>query len=76
MTNTIEYSIVAPEVNNFAALCEEKRAKLHALMAAPESERQAIIEVSAPVAAAYYATPEGMAELADWRAIQGEPFHD
>ena len=28
------------------------------------------------IAERYYATPEGREELADWRAIQGEPFHD
>lgn len=79
MTSTseaIEYSIVAPEVADFAALVEEKRARLHALMAAPEAEREAALEASAPIAAAYYETPEGREELADWRAIQGEPFHD
>ncbi len=76
MASTNEYSTVAPDTENFAAMVEQKRANLHALMAAPVAQREAAIQASAQVAAAYYATLEGREELADWRAIQGEPFHE
>jgi hypothetical protein len=61
---------------SFAALAARKRDRLRALLAAPESEREAVLKAGAPLAAAYYATEAGREELADWRAIQGEPFHD
>jgi len=76
-TNNIEYSNVATDnVESFAALAASKRDKLRALMVAPEAEREAALQASAPIAAAYYETATGREELADWRAIQGEPFHD
>lgn len=76
MGNAIEYSNTIAETKDFAALASQKREKLHALITAPENERQAALHASAPVAAAYYATLEGRVELADWRAIQGESFHE
>ena len=42
---------------------------------APAKVQDILDERSAHIAEAYYATPEGEAELADWRAIDGEPFH-
>lgn len=66
----------ALETENFASLATRRHEELRTLMAAPMVEREAALSASAPVAAAYYATPEGREELADWRAIQGEPFHD
>ncbi len=47
-----------------------------ALGQAPEAARAIVMRRSGEVAARYYATPEGAAELADWRAQGGEPFHD
>jgi excisionase family DNA binding protein len=43
---------------------------------APASVRAIINAKSGAAAAAFYATPEGAAELADWRALDGEPFQD
>lgn len=47
-----------------------------ALAGAPVEVREEILRRSGEVAAKYYATPEGQAELADWRALDGEPFQD
>lgn len=49
---------------------------LRALAQASEEVRTEIMRRSGEVAAKYYATPKGQAELADWRALDGEPFHD
>lgn len=49
---------------------------LRALFAAPEEVQAIVMQRSQEAAAAYYATPEGEAELADWRALDGEPFED
>ena len=76
MKAVIEYSKIATDAESFAILAAQKRKKLHALMTASETERKAALKKSATVAAAFYVTPEGMAELADWRAIQSEPFHE
>jgi len=51
-------------------------AAIIALARAPEAVRAIVMQRSGEVAARYYATPEGQQELADWRAIQGEPFYD
>lgn len=51
-------------------------AALRALALAPEEVRAEILRRSGEAAAKYYATPEGEAELDDWRALDGEPFHD
>ncbi len=51
-------------------------AALKALFVAPDDVQAHVMERSAKAAAAYYATPEGEAELSDWRALDGEPFHD
>lgn len=48
---------------------------LRTLFAAPDEVRAIITRRSAEAAAAYYATPEGDAELADWRATS-DPVHD
>lgn len=75
-TNAIEYSNVAPDTESFAAMAAKRQSELRALMLAPEAEREAALQASAPIAAAYYESETGREELADWRAIQGEPFHD
>ena len=49
---------------------------LRALFDAPDAVRAIITEWSAQSASAYYATPQGEAELADWRALDGEPFDE
>jgi excisionase family DNA binding protein len=51
-------------------------AALRALFRAPENVQAVVMQRSGEAAARYYATPEGDAELADWRALDGEPFHD
>lgn len=43
---------------------------------APAPVRALLDERSAAVAQDFYATPAGEAELADWRALDGEPFLD
>lgn len=54
----------------------EHNAAIIALAQAPDVVRAEIERRSGEAAAKYYATPEGQAELADWRALDGEPFHD
>ena len=49
---------------------------LRTLFNAPDAVQAIVMQRSGEVAARYYATPEGEAELADWRALDGEPFHD
>lgn len=49
---------------------------LRELFAAPDDVQRIVMARSAEVAARYYATPEGEAELADWRALDVEPVHD
>ncbi len=49
---------------------------LRTLFHAPNAVQEIVAQRSAASAALYYATPEGEAELADWRALDGEPFHD
>ncbi len=51
-------------------------AALRALFDAPADVRAIITRRSARAAAAYYATPQGEAELSDWRALDGESFDD
>jgi excisionase family DNA binding protein len=48
---------------------------LRTLFAAPVEVRAIITRRSAEAATAYYSTPEGEAELADWRAVS-DPVHD
>jgi len=75
---------LAPELAQANAIWEamlsgdaERRNKaLMELFHAPEGVRAIVMQRSGEVAARYYATPEGEAELADWRALDGEPFHD
>ncbi len=49
---------------------------MHTLFNAPAAVRSIVTQRSGEAAARYYATSEGEAELADWRALDGEPFHD
>ena len=53
---------------------ETHNAALAEVAAAPASVQAIIDQKSAQVAADWYATPEGEAELRDWRALDGEPF--
>jgi excisionase family DNA binding protein len=69
---------------------EPMAARLWARLTNPQTHNAAILEIaqapaqvraiinakSGAAAAAFYATPEGAAELADWRALDGEPFQD
>ena len=50
-------------------------AALQRLFAAPDEVRAIVMARSGEAAAEYYATPEGEAELADWRALS-DPVHD
>jgi excisionase family DNA binding protein len=54
----------------------QRDAAIKTLAQAPAAVRAVVMQRSAEVAARYYATPEGEAELSDWRALDGEPFHD
>ncbi len=49
---------------------------LQSLPQLPESVRTIIMQRSTEAAARYYASPEGKEELADWRALDGEPFYE
>lgn len=49
---------------------------LFTLFQAPDAVQSIVMQRSGEAAARYYATPEGQDELADWRALDGEPFHD
>lgn len=71
MTQTIK---TAPGASHFIAAA--RRAEIRAAAAAPATERAGAMRASADTAAAYYATPEGQGELADWRALEGEDFRD
>lgn len=69
---------------------EPMAARLWARLTNPQTHNAAILEIaqapaqvraiinakSGAAAAAFYATPEGAAELSDWRALDGEPFQD
>lgn len=43
---------------------------------APAAVLSIVTQRSSEVAGRFYATLEGREELSDWRALQGEPFHD
>jgi hypothetical protein len=68
--------IEARQTESFAEVAARKRTRLQALINAPDAEREAALKQGAAVAARYFATPEGESELADWRALQSEPFHE
>ena len=53
----------------------DHNAAIMKMATAPADVRAIIAAYSAKAAAAYYATPEGEAELADWRAVS-DPVHD
>jgi len=53
-----------------------RRAQLRQLLTAPPDLRAATLKATGQAAAEYYASPEGRGELADWRALDGEAFHD
>lgn len=59
--------LISPQTHN-AAILE--------IAQAPAKVRAVITAKSGEAAAAFYSTPQGAAELADWRALDGEPFHD
>ena len=51
-------------------------AALRELFDSPAEVQQIVMARSADVAARYYATPEGQAEVADWNVLDAEPVHD
>lgn len=51
-------------------------AAIVALSKAPQPVRDVVLGRSAQALASYYASDEGRNELADWRAIDGDPFAD
>lgn len=53
----------------------DHNAAIMKMAAAPAAVRAIIAARSAEAATAYYSTPEGEAELADWRAVS-DPVHD
>lgn len=55
---------------------ETHNAAIFEIAKAPAKVRELIAARSESMMEAYYATPEGEAELADWRALDGEPFLD
>lgn len=55
---------------------ETHNAAISEIAKAPAKVREFIAARSEAVMEAFYATPEGEAELADWRALDGEPFLD
>ena len=57
---------------------QKRDAAISALIIAPEAVREIVTARSGAAAARYYATPQGQEEweeLADWRALDGEPFY-
>lgn len=76
--------------DNSRGAAEPMAARLWARLTNPQTHNAAILEIaqapaqvraiinakSGAAAAAFYATPEGAAELSDWRALDGEPFQD
>lgn len=60
----------------WALLCDPKthNAAILEIAAAPAPVRATLAARSEQAALAYYATPTGQVELADWRALDGEPF--
>lgn len=71
--------VVQAEADRLWALLsnlETHNAAISEIAKAPAKVREILDERSAQVAEAFYATPEGEAELADWRALDGEPFHE
>lgn len=76
------------EANDSHSDSHSAAARLFARLSNPQTHNAAILEIakapakvraiidskSQAAAAAFYATPEGEAELADWRALDGEPF--
>ena len=53
-----------------------RNAAIIALMRAAPEVRAIVEAVAAKAAEEYYATAAGQDDLADWRALDGEPFHD
>lgn len=71
--------VVQAEADRLWALLsnlETHNAAISEIAKASAKVREILDERSAQVAEAFYATPEGEAELADWRALDGEPFHE
>jgi excisionase family DNA binding protein len=55
---------------------DEHNRKIRELARAPREVQEAALKAAANVAARYYESDEGRAELTDWRALDGEDFHD
>jgi hypothetical protein len=64
-----------PRPNRTLARLQERHAEIRALASASPEARAAALRASADAATAFYGTDEGRAELADWRALDGEDFH-
>lgn len=55
---------------------DRHNAAIVALSKTPQDVRDVVLKRSAQALASYYASDEGREELADWRAIDGDPFAD
>ena len=55
---------------------ERHNAAIVALSQTPPDVREVVLKRSAQALAGYYASNEGREELADWRAMDGDPFAD
>ncbi len=60
----------------FSSDPKTRNAQIRALALAPEAVQVATMQASQEAAEAYYASEEGEDEFADWRALDGEPFHE
>jgi hypothetical protein len=60
---------------HFSSDPKTRNAQIRTLLKAPVEVREATMRAAAEAAAAWYDSAEGRAELADWRAIDGEDFH-
>jgi hypothetical protein len=59
---------------HFSSDPKTRNAQLRTLLTAPVEVREATMRAAAEAAAAWYDSAEGRAELADWRALDGEDF--
>lgn len=53
---------------------DRHNAAIVSLSKEPQAVKSLVLERSAQALASYYASEEGREELADWRAIDGDPF--
>lgn len=80
----VENSEIAPRVPEAEAIWQgmtsgdgdRHNAAIVALSKAPQTVRNVVLERSTQALASYYQSAEGQGELADWRAIDGDPFAD